>query len=56
MGWLTVRVEVNTLTNTSLIIPLLAVGLVSSAGYVINDYFDIEVDKVNKPYRPIPSG
>lgn len=56
IGWLTVRVEVNTLTNTSLIIPLLAVGLVSSAGYVINDYFDIEVDKVNKPYRPIPSG
>lgn len=56
IGWLTVRVEVNALTNTSLIIPLLAVGLVSSAGYVINDYFDIEVDKVNKPYRPIPSG
>lgn len=56
IGWLTVRVKVDTLSNTSLIIPLLAVGLVSSAGYVINDYFDIEVDKVNKPYRPIPSG
>ncbi|MEM1687374.1 MAG: geranylgeranylglycerol-phosphate geranylgeranyltransferase [Zestosphaera sp.] len=56
VGWLTVRVEVNTLANTSLIIPLLAVGLVSSAGYVVNDYFDIEVDKINKPYRPIPSG
>jgi geranylgeranylglycerol-phosphate geranylgeranyltransferase len=56
IGWLTVRVEVSTLPSTSLIIPLLAVGLVSSAGYVINDYFDVEVDKVNKPYRPIPSG
>lgn len=56
IGWLTVRVEVGSLTNTSLIIPLLAVGLVSSAGYVINDYFDVEVDKVNKPHRPIPSG
>ncbi|MGC8975254.1 MAG: geranylgeranylglycerol-phosphate geranylgeranyltransferase [Thermoprotei archaeon] len=56
IGWLTVRIEVNALTNTSLIIPLLAVGLVSGAGYVINDYFDIEVDRVNKPYRPIPSG
>ncbi|MEO3993766.1 MAG: geranylgeranylglycerol-phosphate geranylgeranyltransferase [Desulfurococcaceae archaeon TW002] len=56
IGWLTIRIEVSTLTHTSLIIPLLAVSLVSSAGYVINDYFDIEVDKVNKPYRPIPSG
>lgn len=56
VGWLTVRIEVNALTGTSLIIPLLAVGLVSGAGYVINDYFDVGVDKVNKPYRPIPSG
>ncbi|MEM2021425.1 MAG: geranylgeranylglycerol-phosphate geranylgeranyltransferase [Zestosphaera sp.] len=56
MGWLTVRVVAPTLNIASLIIPLFAVAVISSAGYVINDYFDAEVDKVNKPYRPIPSG
>jgi len=34
----------------------LPVLFVSAAGYVINDYFDIEIDKINKPYRPLPSG
>jgi geranylgeranylglycerol-phosphate geranylgeranyltransferase len=27
-----------------------------SAGNAINDYFDVESDKINKPRRPIPSG
>lgn len=34
----------------------LTVAFVAAAGYVINDYFDIEIDVVNKPERPIPSG
>ncbi|MGV8905751.1 MAG: UbiA family prenyltransferase [Acetobacterium sp.] len=28
----------------------------SSPAMIINDYFDIEVDKVNSPNRPLPSG
>ncbi len=28
----------------------------SAAGMVINDYFDYDIDLVNKPQRPIPSG
>jgi geranylgeranylglycerol-phosphate geranylgeranyltransferase len=28
----------------------------SAGGMVINDYFDYDIDQVNKPYRPIPSG
>lgn len=28
----------------------------SSPAMIMNDYFDIEVDKVNSPHRPIPSG
>lgn len=32
------------------------VSLVTAAGNVINDYFDIEIDRVNRPDRPIPSG
>lgn len=30
--------------------------LVAAAGNIINDYFDIETDKINRPNRPIPSG
>ncbi|WP_094227346.1 geranylgeranylglycerol-phosphate geranylgeranyltransferase [Methanolobus psychrotolerans] len=34
----------------------LVVFLVTGAGNAINDYFDVEIDKINKPERPIPSG
>ena len=30
--------------------------MIAAAGYAINDYFDVEIDKINKPERPIPSG
>jgi geranylgeranylglycerol-phosphate geranylgeranyltransferase len=33
-----------------------AVFLICGAGMVINDYFDIEADRVNRPNRPLPSG
>ena len=32
------------------------VTLITAAGNVINDYFDAEIDLVNRPDRPIPSG
>lgn len=32
------------------------VVLVAAGGYAINDYFDREIDAINKPERPIPSG
>jgi geranylgeranylglycerol-phosphate geranylgeranyltransferase len=32
------------------------VALITAAGNVINDYFDGEIDRVNRPDRPIPSG
>ncbi|MDW7730977.1 MAG: geranylgeranylglycerol-phosphate geranylgeranyltransferase [Methanolobus sp.] len=34
----------------------LTVFLVTGAGNAINDYFDVDIDRVNKPGRPIPSG
>jgi len=34
----------------------LAVFAVTGAGNVVNDYFDREIDAVNRPGRPIPSG
>jgi geranylgeranylglycerol-phosphate geranylgeranyltransferase len=30
--------------------------LISAGGNVINDYFDLEVDRANKPHRSLPSG
>ncbi|CUT07141.1 geranylgeranylglycerol-phosphate geranylgeranyltransferase [Candidatus Kryptonium thompsonii] len=33
------------------------VGILIDAGAnVINDFFDVEIDRINKPHRPIPSG
>ena len=39
-----------------IILAMLAVFFEISAGNVINDYFDYNIDKINKPHRPIPSG
>ncbi len=33
-----------------------AAGLIGGGGMVINDIFDVEIDRVNKPARPLPSG
>lgn len=38
------------------IIPFLVVALITAAGNVINDYFDADIDAVNRADRPIPSG
>lgn len=35
---------------------LVAVTLITAAGNVINDYFDAEIDAVNRADRPVPSG
>lgn len=34
----------------------LSVFFISSASLILNDYFDIEIDKINAPNRPLPSG
>jgi geranylgeranylglycerol-phosphate geranylgeranyltransferase len=33
-----------------------AVFLVTAGGNMLNDYYDVGIDRVNKPHRPIPSG
>jgi geranylgeranylglycerol-phosphate geranylgeranyltransferase len=40
----------------STIILLAIVTLITAAGNVINDYFDADIDRINRPERPIPSG
>ncbi len=43
--------------NQILLIPLvISSGLLYSSGMVLNDYFDYEIDKAQRPTRPLPSG
>ncbi len=35
---------------------LIAIAFAVSAGNVINDYYDLDIDRINKPHRPLPSG
>ena len=40
----------------AMILASLAAGLIGGGGMVINDIFDVEIDRINKPHRPLPSG
>lgn len=42
--------------NIPILLAFLAVFFETAAGNVINDYYDYNIDLVNKPERPIPSG
>ena len=53
---LVAAILVNFFVPYQLLLAFLIVFLISSGGMVINDYFDYEIDKINRPKRPIPSG
>ena len=38
-------------TNGLLLLLILSSVLIAAAGYIINDYFDINIDQVNKPQK-----
>ncbi|OYT43011.1 MAG: geranylgeranylglycerol-phosphate geranylgeranyltransferase [Candidatus Aenigmarchaeota archaeon ex4484_56] len=38
------------------ILSSISVLMICAGGNIINDYFDYEIDKINKPKRPLPSG
>ncbi|MBL7190858.1 geranylgeranylglycerol-phosphate geranylgeranyltransferase [bacterium] len=40
----------------SVLLGSIAAGMIASAGYIHNDIIDIEVDRVNRPDRPLPGG
>ncbi|MFA4819633.1 MAG: UbiA family prenyltransferase [Candidatus Aenigmatarchaeota archaeon] len=42
--------------DISIIFGMVAVFLISGGGMAINDFFDVEIDKLNKPNRPLASG
>ncbi|MFX1347720.1 MAG: geranylgeranylglycerol-phosphate geranylgeranyltransferase [Promethearchaeota archaeon] len=40
----------------NLILGVLTYFFIAGSGMIINDYYDIEIDKINRPERPIPRG
>ncbi|MCF6238233.1 MAG: geranylgeranylglycerol-phosphate geranylgeranyltransferase [Candidatus Marinimicrobia bacterium] len=40
----------------TLILLILSVILINGAGNIINDIYDLEIDRVNRPNRPLPAG
>ncbi len=42
--------------NADLLLASLSAALIGAAGNAINDVFDREIDRINRPNRPIPSG
>ena len=64
MGGLTVIIGIlNTRTGVALdlliiniILGMITYFFLAASGMIINDIYDIEIDKINRPDRPIPSG
>lgn len=46
----------NKTNGLNVFLAALAASLVMASGNVINDIYDIGIDKINKPLRPLPSG
>ena len=42
--------------KTEIVLGFLSIFFISAASLILNDYFDIEIDKINAPERPLPSG
>ena len=42
--------------NAEITMGILATFFICAGGMAINDYFDANIDKINRPKRPIPSG
>jgi geranylgeranylglycerol-phosphate geranylgeranyltransferase len=42
--------------GVNVFIAAIAASLVMASGNIINDIFDLEIDKINRPERPLPSG
>ncbi len=52
VGWTSVRSGADLRLALAVVVP----PLVLMAGNSINDFYDMEIDRVNKPWRPLPRG
>ncbi|MFW9826300.1 MAG: geranylgeranylglycerol-phosphate geranylgeranyltransferase [Candidatus Thorarchaeota archaeon] len=57
IGILNTRIGIDPLKLVfNIILGVLTYFFIAGSGMVINDYYDIEIDKINRPERPIPRG
>lgn len=42
--------------SLALLMAVLASFMISGAGIILNDYYDLKIDRINAPERPLPSG
>jgi len=49
-------VSESNLLSTSVWLAIVAAALITGAGNAYNDLCDLEIDKINRPQRPLPSG
>jgi len=57
IGILNTRIGIDPITLIfNVIFGVLTYFFISGSSMVINDYYDIEIDKINRPERPIPRG
>lgn len=43
-------------TTKGIVLGFLSIFFISATSLILNDYFDIEIDKINAPERPLPAG
>ncbi|MFY1112496.1 MAG: UbiA family prenyltransferase [Methanosarcinaceae archaeon] len=43
-------------TPTEIVLGFLSFFFISAAALILNDYFDVEIDRINAPERPLPAG
>jgi 4-hydroxybenzoate polyprenyltransferase len=51
--WFILNPKGSTITDFQFFLLSLSTVMIAAAGYVINDYFDVRIDKVNKPERMV---
>ena len=57
IGLLNTRTGISTIQLISnIILGVITYFFISGSGMVINDLYDLEIDKINRPQRPIPRG
>ncbi|MCC4767151.1 prenyltransferase [Methanosarcina sp. DH1] len=43
-------------TTTEIVLGFLSIFFISATALILNDYFDLEIDRINAPERPLPAG
>lgn len=42
--------------SAPVLLAAISTACIAAGGYAVNDWCDVEIDRINKPYRPLPAG